>query len=249
MTGTLAERVRDAYLEACEVELRAFKPGNVSVLSPGHGMTATDFRLSARASAVALARPHTRLGPRIYRAVVATHRAVGCNTNLGIVLLCAPLMQAVLDGGGTDLRVDLGGILNGTDTVDTRWVYRAIRVASPGGLGTAPHHDVNGEPPSSLIEAMWPAARRDRIAFQYVSVFKDVFGWSMPRMRELRLRWCDESWASVGVFLGLLARTQDTHVVRNHGKALAREVSAKAARLEDALCRSEAPEQFMSRLE
>ncbi|MEJ2643368.1 MAG: triphosphoribosyl-dephospho-CoA synthase [Gammaproteobacteria bacterium] len=249
MSTSGVERLRDAYLRACEVELQAFKPGNVSVRSPGHGMTASDFRLSAKASAPALASPTVGLGLRVYHAVADTRRAVGCNTNLGIVLLCAPLMQAAMDGTGQGLRADLGRVLCAAGRDDAAWVYRAIRIAAPGGLGTAVRHDVHGEPPCSVIEGMWPAARRDRIAFQYVSVFKDVFGWSMPRMRALRERWKDESWAAVGVFLGQLARARDTHIVRRHGNALAREVSAKAARLEEALCRSDAPEQFLPRLE
>ncbi|HKJ09942.1 MAG TPA: triphosphoribosyl-dephospho-CoA synthase [Gammaproteobacteria bacterium] len=249
MTMSPVDRLREAYLDACEAELRAFKPGNVSVRSPGHGMTAADFRLSAQASALPLASPAVGLGLRVYHAVADTRRAVGCNTNLGIVLLCAPLMQAVLDGTDQDLRADLARVLCGAGRDDAAWLYRAIRVAAPGGLGTAARHDVYGEPPRSVTEAMWPAARRDRIAFQYVSVFKDIFGWSVPRMRLLCERWGEESWAAVGVFLGQLARARDTHIVRRHGNSLAREVSAKAARLEEALCRSDSPEQFLPRLQ
>lgn len=249
MSGTLATRVRDAYLEACEVELQAYKPGNVSIYSPGHGMTAADFRLSARASSAVLASPKVELGPRIYRAVADTKRAVGHNTNLGIILLCAPLMQTALNGVGYALRADLGRSLEDAGRSDTAWVYRAIRVASPAGLGTVARNDVRGESECSLIEAMWPAARRDRIAYQYISVFKDIFEWAMPRMRALRQRWSEDSWAAVGVFLGLLARIPDTHIVRKYGNESARRVSAQAARLEDVFCRADVPERLLSCLE
>ena len=83
------ETLQRAYLEACEAELQAFKPGNVSVHAEGHGMTVNDFRLSARASAPHLSDPTLGLGEKIYHAVAATKAAVGCNTNLGIVLLAA----------------------------------------------------------------------------------------------------------------------------------------------------------------
>ncbi len=54
------------------------------------------FISSAEASAQHIADPKpTGLGQRILKAISATHQeAVGCNTNLGIVLLCAPLAQA-----------------------------------------------------------------------------------------------------------------------------------------------------------
>ncbi len=52
------------------------------------------FISSAEASAQHIADPSPGLGQRILKAISATHQAVGCNTNLGIVLLCAPLAQA-----------------------------------------------------------------------------------------------------------------------------------------------------------
>ncbi len=249
MNATLATRVRDAYLEACEVELWARKPGNVSIYSPGHRMTAADFRLSARVSAAPLANPGVSLGPRIYRAVMGTNRAVRCNTNLGIVLLCAPMMQAALMGTGRSLRADVGSIVESAGRIDTAWVYCAIRLASPAGLGMVVHNDVRKEPACSLREAMWPAAQRDRIAYQYISVYKDVFEWAVPRLRDLRRRWGDESWAAVGVFLGLLAQIPDTHIVRKHGYPLAIRVSEQAARMGDMLCSTDTPIRHLSGLE
>ena len=38
--------VQQAYVEACEAELQAFKPGNVSIHAEGHDMTVEDFRRS-----------------------------------------------------------------------------------------------------------------------------------------------------------------------------------------------------------
>ena len=43
--------VAAAVWDACVTEVRAFKPGNVSVTSPGHGMHADDFIASADATA------------------------------------------------------------------------------------------------------------------------------------------------------------------------------------------------------
>ena len=57
-------------------------------------MTVADFLASADAAAPPLAAPGAAVGARILAAVAATRAAVGQNTNLGIVLLCAPLAAA-----------------------------------------------------------------------------------------------------------------------------------------------------------
>ena len=89
--------VAAAIWQACIEELEAPKPGNVSFASAGHGMTADDFVASARCTADVLGAPGLSLGERVLAGVRATRAAVGCNTNLGIVLLCAPLAQAALE--------------------------------------------------------------------------------------------------------------------------------------------------------
>jgi triphosphoribosyl-dephospho-CoA synthetase len=83
-----------AFLQACLEELAAPKPGNVHIHAPGHRMTVEDFVRSAEVSAPLLCRPGAPLGRRILDAATATREAVGQNTNLGILLLCAPLAMA-----------------------------------------------------------------------------------------------------------------------------------------------------------
>ena len=90
-----AQRVLErCYLQACELDVAALKPGNVRLGSPAHRMTADDFLRSARASAPVLCAAGARVGMRVWRAIEETHRVVHCNTNLGIVLLAAPLCRA-----------------------------------------------------------------------------------------------------------------------------------------------------------
>src|SRR5258708_20574752 len=86
--------LRRAYLQACTMELQALKPGNVHVHAAGHGMTTADFERSAAVSVEPLTATATTVGRRIRDAVAATRAAVGSNTNLGIVLLAAPLIPA-----------------------------------------------------------------------------------------------------------------------------------------------------------
>ena len=90
----LEDRVAAAYIEACLAELDAPKPGNVHRFAPGHRMEVEDFVRSAEASAAPIAARGARVGIRVRAAVDATLEAVGQNTNLGIILLCAPLAAA-----------------------------------------------------------------------------------------------------------------------------------------------------------
>ena len=90
------EKLAIAFKSACMAELEALKPGNVHLFADGHGMTITDFIKSADATALVIAQPNLSVGERILHAVQATQNAVGLNTNLGIILLCAPLIHAAL---------------------------------------------------------------------------------------------------------------------------------------------------------
>lgn len=221
--------------DVCELDVRAFKPGNVSRASPGHGMTAEHFVQSARAIAEPLTRDGATVGERILDSVTATRAAVQCNTNLGIILLLAPLVQAALwPTPLTDLRVRLAPVLHGLSGDDAERAFAAIRLASPGGLGESKQHDVREPASADLGTAMQQAAGRDRIARQYATGYEDIFGFGVPLAEMALHRHDDENWAAVDVFLGLLEQWPDTHIVRKHGPDVANEVSLAARRIRTA---------------
>ena len=208
-----------AYRQACEDELLAFKPGNVSVYSEGHDMTVEQFRLSAAVSALPLTDPDYSLGEKIYHAVEATRDAVGCNTNLGILLLCAPLIQAVYRMTPTQsLRDALKEVLNHTTVEDAEWVFRAITLASPGGLGEASEQDVHSQAAVTLQQAMALAAERDRIALQYTNSFKDIFDFTVLTYNRAFVLSGERGWAALMVFAAMLSRYPDSHIERKYGK-------------------------------
>jgi triphosphoribosyl-dephospho-CoA synthase len=246
----LQAELKNAYLRACEVELQALKPGNVSIEVPGHDMCAADFIASAVASASVLVTPELGLGERIYQAIAATREQIGCNTNLGIVLLCAPLLHAELTYGSSrdGLCERLKHALCTANIEDTQWLYRAIRLASPGGLGRSELHDVSETPTVPVVTAMQAAAHRDRIALQYSTGYSDVFGYAVPRLLEYRARWKSDIWAAVAVFIGLLRRFPDSHIARKFGGARAKAISARAARLDAELSQCNAPQEITQRL-
>lgn len=222
-------RVGAAVRAACLAELRALKPGNVHRHAAGHDMTVADFERSAEAIAPVFARPGLTVGERILGAVEATRAAVGCNTNLGIVLLAAPLAEAALAGRGRDLRQRLAAVLAGLDVADAERAFRAIRLAGPAGLGRVERHDVDQPARVTLRAAMAEAAVRDRIARQYASDYRDIFELGVPELRLALTRWNDEAWAAAQVYLSFLAGLPDSHIARKFGDTMAEQVRRRAA--------------------
>ncbi len=240
------ERLADAYKQACEVELQAFKPGNVSVYSEGHDMTVEDFRVSATVSAGAICNPGYSLGEKIYYAVKATREAVACNTNLGIILLCAPLLQAAMQRSlGQNLREALADVLNNTTLQDAEWVFRAIALASPGGLGDAEQQDVHQEAEVTLTEAMAIASDRDRIALQYTTCFKDIFEFAVLEYNRAFVLSGDCGWAALAVFCEMLARYPDSHIERKYGKQYSEWIKAEMSLLCNDLKTANQPEDVL----
>jgi triphosphoribosyl-dephospho-CoA synthase len=224
---SLAERIADAFRSACLAELTALKPGNVHVLADGHRMTTAQFVRSADVAAAPLAAQGARVGQRILDAVEATQAAVGTNTNLGIILLCAPLAAAA-ETGRAELRTALVDVLDGLDTADADLTFRAIVRASPAGLGHVAENDVSEPARVTLRRAMADAAERDRVARQYVTAYADIFDLGLPRRAAAAARKWAEEWIISAIYLGFLAECPDSHIVRKYGGAVANTVQDSA---------------------
>jgi triphosphoribosyl-dephospho-CoA synthase len=216
---------------ACLLEVSAPKPGNVSPERHFHDTRYEDFLASAVAIGPALsgASEHP-LGTTIRTAVEATRRWTMSNTNLGIVLLLAPLARAALRSGGT-LRKRLERVLTETTVADAAQVYAAIRQAGPGGLGETATEDVSDAPTVTLREAMGLAADRDAVAREYVTDFALTFEVGVPAIRAARQEGLAWTEAVVEAYLTLLASTADTHIARKLGQPEAESVSRRAAQV------------------
>lgn len=227
---------RQAFLRACALDVAVPKPGNVSLQAPGHGMLAAQFLTSAEVAADALCAPGAPVGARIEAAVAATRAAVGCNTNLGILLLCAPLAAAA-ERPGLPLPAALQQVLAELTVGDAAAAFRAIAHANPGGLGAAPEQDVRSAPSVTLREAMALAADRDRIAAQYREGFSEVFaaaahvlpaGFVLPPLAAATPADSATTAAVQSLYLGWLASAPDSHIVRKQGRTVAQNVMSAA---------------------
>ncbi|HEX4413946.1 MAG TPA: triphosphoribosyl-dephospho-CoA synthase, partial [Lacipirellulaceae bacterium] len=214
---------------ACIYEATAPKPGNVH---PGASFDDATCYAAFVQSAVAIG-PFLRhawtagVGQTVLDCVQITQQVVGTNTNLGTILLLAPLAavpeaQSLTDG--------IAEVLSKLTAHDTRCAYEAIAASRAGGLGRAAEADVfDPDPPAiSLVEAMRLAADRDLIARQYVNNFATVSQIAA---------WIEEECAQSSNFseaiilaqLRTLASYPDSLICRKCGAEIAREASQRAA--------------------
>jgi len=242
---------------ACLLEATAPKPGNVSPDRSFADSRYEDYLASAAAIGGPLAGAGTRpLGTTIRLAVEATAQWTRSNTNLGLVLLLAPLARAATAGKGVGSRFHREGghfqdergldealgkgdgsaflrdavrrVLNATTVDDAREVYAAIRLAAPGGLGRVDEQDIAHEPDRTLLEVMRLAADRDGVAREYARAFEATFEVGAPALDRARTGGLCWNDAIVETFLTLLAAAPDTHIARRGGSALAADVSRRA---------------------
>ncbi len=250
----ISAKVAQAYRNACMVELEALKPGNVHVFADGHGMTIHDFIKSADASAAVIAQENLSVGERIFQSVKATQIAVGMNTNLGIILLCAPLIHAALHvnkisyGANQSLQQRLNFILNQLTVEDATLTGQAIVFANPAGLGNSDVNDVHERSSVSLLDMMASAQHKDRVAWQYANAFADVFEFGLPHYNKAMHQWNNQAWATTALYLGFLARQLDSHVIRKYGEALAKEVMQEAVDLQTLYWATENPKLVQKKL-
>jgi triphosphoribosyl-dephospho-CoA synthase len=212
---------------ACIYEATARKPGNVHRFADFADTGYVDFLTSAAAAGPVLAgAPGRPVGEVVAEAVRRTRLVARGNTNLGIVLLLAPLAKAAGEG---DDRAALLRVLEGLTVADAVLVYQAIREANPGGLGEAAEQDVREPPTVTLRQAMALAAGRDLIARQYANGFAEVYDEGAPALAGgVERSGCLET-GIVQAHLHLMSRFPDSLIARKAGPAEAEESARRAA--------------------
>lgn len=231
----LVDRIVLAAQAACVLEVSAPKPGNVNRQYDFEDAHFEDFLLSAIAIRPALqAVDRDTIGSMIRRAIQDTHRLVKTNTNLGIVLLLAPLAKACYEAQKSDLaaiRDALAGLLDDLSRQDAHQAYAAIRLANAGGLGTNVEADVAEEPEITLLQAMALAQERDAIAREYVTRFAITFEIGFPAIESAWKKSTNLPLAIVQAYLTILAQVPDTLIARKRNVEAAYSLSLQAAKI------------------
>lgn len=226
------QRLEDQIRAACILEATARKPGNVHPLRSFPDLTYQDFIESADAVAPILSRTgEIGVGRAVRDAIAATRERIGRNTNLGIVLLIAPLAAVPR---GVRLIDGIESVLAGLTRHDANLVYEAIRLAQPGGMGKVDDQDVSAPPTQSLVEVMRLAADRDLIARQYAENFSIVLDVGLPWLAQTADFECHWEPAIVGLQLELVSQFADSLILRKCGQTVADEASRRARAVLDA---------------
>ncbi len=209
---------------ACILEVMARKPGNVSRFHDHESAHLMDFLRSAEAIAGPMDRARREgVGVAVLEAVRATGEVAATNTNLGMILLLAPLAARQTSGRG-----GLRKVLEDLTPEDATRVYEAIRLAKPGGLGKVESEDVSNSPTVGLVDAMRLAGNRDLVARQYANGFEEVFDLLLTALKRAVREGRPLEVAIVHAHLRLMAQEPDTLIARKRGMAVAVESSARA---------------------
>jgi triphosphoribosyl-dephospho-CoA synthase len=215
---------------ACLLEATAPKVGNVHRGADFDDLTFTDFAVSAVAIGPAMEdAAATGVGRAVLDAVTATRKVVDTNTNLGMILLLAPLAAVPRKQYLTPGTV--GQVLARMRPADSLLVYEAIRLAQPGGLGSVEEMDVLSQPPDTLLDAMRAAAERDLVARQFAENFRLVLEEVNPRIFAGGLNGWSLTDSIVYNHVRLIADYGDSLIARKCGVETEKRASAIAAQV------------------
>jgi triphosphoribosyl-dephospho-CoA synthase len=167
----------------------------------------------------------------------------GGNTILGTLMLFVPIAVAagmtptredsVFDFSQMRKNIDLA--VKSTTAWDSVYLYEAVEIARPSGLGESPDLDVS-DPASkerllkenvSLFEVFKIAQDYDDICYEWVHNYPLTFDLAYPYLKN-QLETKPLNMAVVHTFLKILSERPDTFVARKVGKEKAVEVSRDA---------------------
>ncbi|HMO14483.1 MAG TPA: triphosphoribosyl-dephospho-CoA synthase [Pirellulaceae bacterium] len=232
---------------ACILEVTAAKPGNVHRAADFDDVCLNDFLASAIAIGLAIdGYPQYSVGEVILQASRATRLVTDTNTNLGLILLIAPLAKAWVNMGGHGklTSVELDSVLKDLDRKDSASIYEAIRIAQPSAMGTVDEYDCNPNNPTDshpehILDAMRLASSWDTIARQYCDNFDLILNKAVPFLAaELKtgIRVAD---ATVVTHIFLMSEVPDTLIARKCGRNVSEAASIRAAKVLDFYQRKE----------
>lgn len=217
---------------ACQLEVAAPKPGNVHRGADFEDAALQDFLASGVAIGPVMDLAASRsLGVTVRDSVLATRQVAGSNTNLGMILLLAPLAMVE---DPTNLREGVQAILNHTTPEDSALVYEALRLANAGGMGTKAEMDIQAEPPQDLMAAMRHAESYDLIARQYTHGMEDLFEQVLPILVDSRWECLPWPRRIIHAHLMTMSRYPDSLITRKCGSEIAEKSSLLAAQVLEA---------------
>tara|TARA_B100000579_G_scaffold126324_1_gene101914 strand:+ start:1216 stop:2061 length:846 start_codon:yes stop_codon:yes gene_type:complete len=244
-------QVKMAFEYACKLDVFSIKPGNVLLNHPAYGMTHKDFLQGSMACSDTICEPNLDIGEKIYQSVSSSMDVVGCNTNLGIILLCVPIVEAIyLNKDHTFEQDNLKKVIDNIDAKQTQKIYKAINIASAGGMGEKSEFDLKKSKKINFtfFEAMKYASSYDYIAFQYSTYFDNIINNLAPCWRKYFKKMNSDENATTALFMEFISNNPDSLIARKHGVDKAIEVSDRFVDLSKEYNESENPNKLNNKL-
>ena len=242
------DNLQNAYLFACRKDIELIKPGNVNIKSPHSDTNAEDYLESSLLSSKELFKPDYSLGERILNSIKITRSKIKTNTNLGIILLCAPIIHACIYFNNLTMREGIKKTLSSSTVKDTQDLCMAINISAPGGLGTREIYDTASKPTVNILEIMNHSACYDRISYQYSHNYSDIFDFIIPRLVFLNKKHNSLDISLSLMFMEILAKIPDSHISRKFDDKIAKKTSNNASDLLKILDREYSPDYLADRL-
>ncbi len=202
------------------------------------------------------------LGKLIKTAVIETNKWIANNTNLGIVMLLTPISAAAGMIGNledsnedtdkncsnnsigkgcskkmdiTNLRKNIGLIMDSTTSDDAVNLYDAINIVDAGGMGERDELDVGSDAAKdeliekgiNMFDVLDISAKWDMLSYELTNKMPVTFETGFPVFRSVKSDY-DINKATVQTFLTILSKYPDTLISRKYGEEKAKAVSKGA---------------------
>ena len=176
------------------------------------------------------------LGEIIKESVFETDKWIGNNTNLGIIILLAPLSAAAgMSSNIQELRRNTDKIMKATTSKDAVNLYDAINAADAGGMGETEELDVADtqarvkiiEEDINMFKVLDMSAKWDLLSKELTTGMPIIFETGFPTFKKIKAKY-GLNKATVQTFLTILAQNPDTLISRKYGFDTSRIISADA---------------------
>ena len=219
--------LKKLYLNSCLEEIKAQKPGNVSSKSNIPGLQKNKFFRAAKISSEPLTNINLSIGESIYNACKRCMNELGSNYNLGIILLCAPIIRASLKEfeSKKEFLLGLKNIILNIDKKETEYIVKAIKICNPAGInkynskGNIMKKNLTN---FTFYDLAVMSQDFDRISECYASNYKEIFNEALPYFRYQRKK--KKKFAIERLYLRLLSIKNDSHIQRKFNSSKAEEI-------------------------
>ena len=222
--------LKKIYINSCFEELNYLKPGNQNTMTNFSSSKISKFREAAKISSDFLFNKNLSLGESIFLSAKKCFDGLGSNYNLGIILLCAPIIKSLLKFDNVCIKE----ILKDINENEGNLIFQAIKYSKPGGIknysGKGNIQDEIKNCSLNFNDVMKIGSSRDRISRCYIDNYNEILKYGLPSFKKNK-HYHNREKACIFLFLDYLGCDLDSHLQRKHGVLKAEMIRKKSINL------------------